>query len=178
MTVKPPNTTEVYYKKNLRDIVKTCGASLILSNRHMFQGHHDSTVCMLSKLMEDTAVEWFCVSPNKEDVSFKKEEALGPLLEEEATSPMSEWPATEEGTYFVDPDTGMFRELGWHKEKLEEIDPGSAEDAAITATEPPVELDMLDRVKPTDVAFMQFTASGEQENLPGYKWQEFCYLWV
>lgn len=64
MPVKSPDTPELYYKKNLCDVVTACGASCILSNRHLFKGQDASAVNSLTKLMDSTAVDWFCVSPD------------------------------------------------------------------------------------------------------------------
>lgn len=62
MPVKSPDTTELYYKKNLGDIVKGCGASFILSNQHLFKGQDVAKTVTLTSLMKATGLEWFAVS--------------------------------------------------------------------------------------------------------------------
>ncbi len=152
--VKSPDNTEVYYKKNLCDIVKACGASLILSNQHLFQGQDEFSTSSLAKLMDATAVDWFCVSSQQlfEEREVLEEPTAGDV--EASTISGIEATTTTGGGEAAVAAAGVVEAAGGEKatEGVETVLPGEQAAAA--------KLPELDIAKPVDVAFMQFTTTG------------------
>lgn len=58
--VKSPDTNEVYYKRNLLEIVRACEASFVLSNKRLPGSPDEAGDRDLDKLVQSTSVEWFC----------------------------------------------------------------------------------------------------------------------
>lgn len=63
--VKPLDTSQVLYRRNLSGIVQECGVSFILSNQP-FQGQDKDTVASMKKMMKSIPVEWLCQGQEEE----------------------------------------------------------------------------------------------------------------
>lgn len=162
MPVKSPDTTELYYKKNLCDIVKACGASFILSNLHLFKGHEDSRTSTLTRLMEATTLEWFCVSPQggEKGEAVLEDAPLERVEEEENCEEQADYeeqPAAESGV-----------DQGGQEQAAVELVKEGREQAPVELDQADVDLEEgreqaaveLDGAKSADVAYMQFTTTG------------------